>query len=579
MQSWVDEIKGKVRISEVIRRYVSNIKISGDRMYIACPFHNEKTPSCVVSDERGTFHCFGCGESGDSISFVQKIEKIDFKESCKKIASWYGINLVSNKFEKKDKNVDVFHKINNWFKENLHNNLQAYKYLKSRNVDLDLIKNFELGWIPSFKEVKSFCKSENIGDFELNEIGFKEGILKAFQNRISFPIFSSKNVIGFGARYIPSHYEGSGSGFDNSSTNLEKKRSFIGAENVKSFSKNDANAFVRPKYINSPETKYFKKSKNFYGLNQIKKFQPIALVEGYMDVITMSKRSGNALACLGTSVSDDHINMLKNFTNEVIICMDGDEAGNKATKRILEKVMCHIDGRLRFYVFRFPENEDPDSFMNSNENGWKKILESKEDFISSVWRLFMIKRDSPEEYYNDFKMLMNLVKKIPDQELRKIYASKWKNIWSKEMYENNSRQESYKNSYGGYNSGKRSKYDKSEFSSGLKNKTAPNLGLVYEKALISIVLRFPEVFDHIEEEFLDVAFSNEMKIMKESIIDWIRGGKDVDFFTKKGLDSVVDDCVSDKITQILPFMNYKQFDEKIIESWRFIYKQMKARNK
>ncbi len=312
-QNTIEEIKDRADIVDVVGRYV-DLKRSGNNYKGLCPFHSEKTPSFTVSPQKGIYKCFGCGESGTAINFVMKMDNISFPEACRKLAGEYGIKIEESKSvdtqvkKLKDEMYSINRETGKIYISNLRKSRQAYKYLKNRGIDDDIIKKFGLGYSnDSWDQVLKYLEANK---FDLNN-SFKAGVLGKtrdgryidyFRNRIMFPIINSKSlVIGFGARSL-----------DNS----------------------------LPKYLNTADSLIFNKGKNLYGVNLLNrniKQDYVILVEGYMDVISLySNGVKNALASLGTSLTYDQVRILKQYTDNLYISYDGDEAGINATKRALE---------------------------------------------------------------------------------------------------------------------------------------------------------------------------------------------------------------------------------------------------
>ncbi len=510
--SIVEEIKSSVKLSEIVKRYISIPNHSGKKFYIACPFHNEKSPSCVVQDDIGLFHCFGCGESGDLIKFVEKIDNINFIEACKKIANWFNIKY---SLEKKSNNKDHDYSVqlNKWFQLKLKNNLVALEYLKNRGLSYETIDKFNIGWIPDIKLIQEFCLKSKIPIESLQNLGFKDSILKIFQNRIIFPIYNRGRICGFGARYISKRFG--------------------------------------PKYINSPETKYFKKSEILYGMNHVDQSKAIILVEGYMDVIVMNQFKCNAVASLGTSVSYEHIRQICNMNQEAIICLDGDEAGLKSMKRLIELSLPNLNEQSIISFIILPKKEDPDSFLfKYGKEEWDKIQEKRIPLVQACWDLFLNKSEIPEVQYKYYKQVLDLGENIKNTYIKELYIKKWRALWKKDIV-------------------KYSNFKQKNKASLSHNIT--NLDSLYEKILIGTILKNPEIYDYICDDFLDLNLSKNMQIMQDLIPQWIKTEeKCLDFFAEKGFTDIVDSCLSDNVVQVAPFIFSEKCKENLVKTWHFI---------
>lgn len=336
------EVADKNDIREVVSGYVT-LKKTGSSYVGLCPFHNEKTPSFSVSPQKGVFHCFGCGEGGNVIHFLMKIENIPFTEAVEKLAQRAGIALPqadakdSAKYAEQARRREIIYEINKaaaqFFYENLKGAKSAVDYLKSRFLDGAAAKRFFLGyskdsWDALFNYLKECGYKESdilsAGLIKLSENG---KYYDAFRNRVMFPIFDTRDrIIGFGGRVL-----------DNS----------------------------KPKYLNSPDSPVFNKSKNLYFLNAARKTKSdyVILVEGYMDVISLAVNGYlNAVATLGTALTSQQAKLLAHDFKEVVICYDSDEAGRKATARAVTILR---ETEIKISVLNLKEKKDPDEYINA----------------------------------------------------------------------------------------------------------------------------------------------------------------------------------------------------------------------
>jgi len=342
----VDEIKSRCNIVDVIGRVVS-LKRAGSNYKGLCPFHNEKTPSFVVSDTKQIFSCFGCNISGDVIGFVQKYYNLEFPAAVEKLAEEYGIEI-QNMYQKSPKKEELY-EINRqaakfFYQAFTKSPNPALSYMNKRGVDPLFLKKFGIGYADD--EWDSLCKHfQKLGTdikllLSLGLISESKGkYYDKFRNRVIFPIINtSGKVIGFGGRTL-----GDGA----------------------------------PKYLNSAESDIFLKKNNLYGLNltkqDISKEDSAILVEGYMDVISLYQ-SGirNVSASLGTALTENQVRLLKRYTRNIILSYDSDEAGASAALRggeILHKEGC------RTKVLQVPSAKDPDEFIKENgKNDFLKLV-------------------------------------------------------------------------------------------------------------------------------------------------------------------------------------------------------------
>ena len=347
MAGITDEIKAGCNIVDVIGRSV-NLKRSGSNYKGVCPFHNEKTPSFVVSEDKQIFTCFGCGQSGDVISFVEKYYNLSFQEAIEKLASEYNIELKSGEF-KNEKKKDVMYNINAeaarfFFEQMRTTENPAYKYIRRRGISDQTIVKFGIGYAPdSWDSLILDMKDKGIDEKQMTALGLASGnngkIYSKFRNRIMFPIINTRGkVIGFGGRVLDDGI---------------------------------------PKYLNSPESEIFRKKNNLFGINltrqEISKEGKAILVEGYMDGISLFQQCvKNVVASLGTALTENQALMLKRYTNDIVIAYDADEAGINAAVRAIDIL---IPLGLKVRVLKIDDGKDPDEYIKKH---------GKNDFMKAI---------------------------------------------------------------------------------------------------------------------------------------------------------------------------------------------------
>ena len=347
-KEYLDEIKTRLKVSTVVSKTV-NLKKRGKEIVGLSPFKTEKTPSFTVNDEKEFYHCFATSEHGNIFDFVMKTQNLKFGEAVKSLANLAGMRpyTFSKQDEEREKNWQEYCSIYNQYVEFYHDEIlknekaeNARDYLKKRNLSKEEVKTFKIGYVernPNFYQKLNNEFSEKAliesGLFYLDEK--KKTYIERFRDRIIFPINNiSGQPIGLGGR---------------------------------TFQENNYLA----KYINSPETPFFKKGSNLYNLNLARKLSNkidhVYLVEGYMDVIGLSKNGiENVVANLGTSLTDKQILILNQFFDDIIICFDGDESGYKAAVRAAENSIKELLPEKQISFIFLPNNEDPDSFTNKN---------------------------------------------------------------------------------------------------------------------------------------------------------------------------------------------------------------------
>ena len=345
-KEYLDEIKTRLKVSTVVSKSVS-LKKRGKEYVGLSPFKNEKTPSFTVNDDKEFYHCFATSEHGNIFDFVMKTQNFKFGEAVKHLAQLAGMQpyMFSKQDEEREKKWNEYLSIFNQYVDFYHNELLKNEsfsyvrdYLKNRSLGKNEVKKFKIGYIE--KKPKFFGKLKNqFSEQALIESGLfyldekKKSYVERFRGRLIFPINNiSGKPIALGGRIIE-----------------------------------DADYFA--KYINSPETNFFKKGSNIYNLDLARKLSNklnhIFLVEGYMDVIGLSKNGiENVVANLGTSLTDKQILTLNQFFDDIIICFDGDESGYKAALRAAENSIKELRPEKQISFLFLPDKEDPDSFVN-----------------------------------------------------------------------------------------------------------------------------------------------------------------------------------------------------------------------
>ena len=340
----MNEIRNKTDIVDVISKYITLTK-RGKNYFGVCPFHDDHSPSMSVSPEKQIYTCFSCGASGNVFTFVSDFEKISFAQAVRLLGEKVGISVggISNFSEKKDEYFEIYELANKFYQNSLFTNLgkNAIEYLKKRNIDKETIKKFGIGLSIQKVSLTDYLKNKKYDIDKLINIGItNDQGNDIFINRIMFPIYDlSGNPVAFSGRIY----------------------------NTKDTSK----------YVNTKETDKFKKGKLLYNYHiakeHLKKNDSIIIMEGQMDVIRASTIGiNNCIATMGTALTKDHKNIIKNMTNNIVLCFDGDEAGEKATVNAIELLE---DTNIDIKVVRLPNNMDPDEYI---------LKEGKDSFFAQI---------------------------------------------------------------------------------------------------------------------------------------------------------------------------------------------------
>ncbi|TSC85508.1 MAG: DNA primase [Parcubacteria group bacterium Gr01-1014_8] len=359
MADTVQQIKDRLSIQDVVSGYVK-LERAGSSMRARCPFHAERTPSFHVSPERGTYHCFGCGVGGDIFSFVQAIEGVDFKGALRILAERAGVKIEYRGGRKEDRDdkdrlFEVLDAATIFYQSQLNDT--AREYLKKRGVNDETIRSFRLGWAgDAWSDASDFLKQKKFTEREILDAGLakkneKGNLTDKFRNRIVFPIADSAGrIIGFSGR-----------------TFGEKASP------------------EAPKYLNSPETPLFQKSKVLYGFDRakqsIRKHNFAVLVEGQMDLLLSHQAGwGNTVAVSGTAFTSQHATLVHRMAENLVIALDSDQAGIKAAGKAARAALA---AGLNVKVAALPSDTDPaDLILKEGAEAWKTAIREAKDIIT-----------------------------------------------------------------------------------------------------------------------------------------------------------------------------------------------------
>ena len=345
--SFIDELVARNPIEDVVGQYVT-LKRSGSNMFGLCPFHGEKTASFSVAPDKGIYYCFGCHKGGGAINFMMELEGLSYPDAVRALAKRAGMEVpedeqYQSRYRQQERLWALMKEAGRFFHAALYSpeGKECLEYTQKRGLSKSIITRFGMGFAPnSWNSLVTAMKAKGYTDQELiaaDLVGEKNGrIYDRFRNRLMFPIIDVRgNVVGYGGRVL-----------DDS----------------------------KPKYLNSNETVIFNKRKNLFGLNLAKKTKLgyLILVEGNIDVVTMHQYGfDNAVASLGTSLTEEQATLISRYAEQVILLYDGDSAGQKATRRaipILEKAGIHVK------VLQIPDGMDPDDYLQKFGAGRFKML-------------------------------------------------------------------------------------------------------------------------------------------------------------------------------------------------------------
>jgi DNA primase len=409
----IAKIKDEADVVEVLGDFIS-MKKAGSNYKANCPFHNEKTPSFVISPAKGIYKCFGCGKAGNSLTFVMEHENLSYVEALKYLAHKYNIEIeeeVQTEFQKQlQSEKDSLFIVNEFAKDTYVKNLLetdegksiGLSYFKERGFNEAIIEKFQLGY--SLEKGSAFTSLALNKGYQLDNLK-KAGLTSRkenskydfFRGRVMFPIHSiSGKVLGFGGRILKD----------------DKKQA---------------------KYVNTSDSDIYNKSKVLYGMhfsrNEIRKKEEVFLVEGYTDVISLFQ-SGieNVVASSGTSLTIDQVRLIKRYTENIVLLFDGDNAGIKAALRGVNII---LENGLNVKVVLLPENQDPDSYVREvGATAFEEFVKTnKKDFI--LFKLNLLLKDAEDDPIKKANLIQDIVQSIsiiPDAIVRSVYIKECSNL-------------------------------------------------------------------------------------------------------------------------------------------------------
>jgi DNA primase len=415
----LNEIKDKISVSQVVEKTVQ-LKKRGKEFVGLSPFTKERTPSFTVNDEKQFYHCFSTNKHGDIFTFLVEVGGLSFPEAVEKLADEAGVQLRTfspaeeEKINKSKKIFEALEMSKSFFSSQIFddNNSLALKYIRERGLDDKIINSYEIGYAPQGNKLEKFLLSKGVSHEIMTLAGMtikdekkKDNFYDRFRNRIIFPIRDIRNrVVGFGGRVINS---------------------------------ND-----QPKYLNSPETPVFHKGSLLYNFSKIrpnlKNNDNLIVVEGYMDVVSLaSKGFQNAVAPLGTAITETQLNILWKDSDSPIICFDGDKAGKQASFRTTEIALKLLKPNKTLRFINLPDNLDPDDYIkNFGLESFNKFVDNASPLQSIIWDLCLQESniDTPEGKAGFESMLRAKLNLIGDKSIKKHYGLLFKDMLDQFFY-------------------------------------------------------------------------------------------------------------------------------------------------
>ncbi|MBV8061357.1 MAG: DNA primase [Alphaproteobacteria bacterium] len=511
--SFLEELRARLPLSEIVGKRV-RLTRAGREFKACCPFHNEKSPSFYINDDKQFFHCFGCGAHGDIIGFTMRHDRLSFPEAVEALAGQAGLPMPREtpmereKFDQEKRLLNLLDRATAWFEEQLFSpaGREGLSYLRGRGLSDDAMRRFRLGYAPQDSQAMiRKLVSEGFKMEELVSVGLakkletRDEFFSFFRHRVMFPVGDRRGrTVAFGGRVL-------GEG--------------------------------EPKYLNSPDHSLFHKGKLLYGLSRartaVSQNQPLIVVEGYMDVIALVEAGySGAVAPLGTAMTEDQMMVLWKLlppadTREPgcdyspILCFDGDNAGLRAATRAVERALPIVTPAQTLRVAFMPKGQDPDDLIKSGGKGaMESILTQARPLIDVVWESALTGRTlrTPEDRGSFISNLRQRVSRIGHETLRQLYLDEVNKRIDALLRPQQFQQQG----------GQRLTAQKSRFSKGQQDIAPPILNRRLpqsarpgrEMALLAMMLRYPALFNDFGEDFATLTFTQApLEAVRQQIVD------------------------------------------------------------
>ena len=557
-ENFLEQIRSRTHISEIVSRRVRLIRKGRGEHSGLCPFHDEKTPSFTVNDIKGFYHCFGCGAHGSIFDFVMKTDGLEFPEAVEILATEAGLQIPKkdeNLHEKenrlqRERLLNLLKAAMEWFRGQMndHDGSLALRYIKDRGILPATAEHFSIGFAPSARnQLKKAMTTIGFSAKELILVGLiiqpEDGreSYDRFRNRLIFPITDKRGrPVGFGGRAL-----------------------------------SESNA----KYLNSPETKFFHKGSLLYNLNgvreEIKNLGSLIVVEGYTDVISLWQAGiKNAVAPLGTALTDAQMMELWRLTSEPVLSLDGDSAGTRAAIRVAENALPLLKPNQSLRFSFLPSGEDPDSIIQKKGiEAFHKYFENSLPLSEVLWRsAFVGDFSTPERQAGLRQTLYSLVDRMKDKSVQKYYQ-RYFNVKLEEAFGNDFRQDGKKSLFKGRNVSRISPRHKLSLSDGL-GYGGGGLARNRERVLVATILNHPEILVDLIETAASVQFESEdLDRLYSRIIDIVGKGEPLDReilkeqLKKSGEESLVVQLTGKNSGLVEHFIKAEATQEEAVIGW------------
>lgn len=579
---FLDELRSRINVSDIVGKRV-RLTRAGREFKACCPFHNEKSPSFYVNDDKQFYHCFGCGAHGSIIDFVMRHDNLSFPEAVETLASQAGMQVPKSApedIEKAEKQKNLFtlmEEATKYMESILEDPASrlARDYIRERGLPEDIISEFRIGYAPAdMQTLRKYMHGHGYSDEQMLEVGLlkrseKTGDVYAFfRERLMFPVPDRKGrIVAFGGRVLPEHLR-----------------------------KNDYSDFKPPKYINSPDTPLFHKGKMLYGEPHARQAandgMPVIVVEGYLDVIACF-RAGfkGAVAPLGTALTEDQIlvlwKMIPGDSKIPILCFDGDNAGRRAASRACERILPMLKPDHSARIAFLPEGEDPDSLVkNKGRDALQAVLDSAMNLVDFLWldntegKVF----DTPEARAGLTKTLLEEVAgHITDRTVQHFYKEAFKDKLRQNFAPAQPQRVAQNGSRPQWQG--RGQYGKPvpQPVTPLRRPSFSKNGLV-SMALLAAVINNPVIFSDIEEEFGHLHLpENNLDRLRQAVLSTLGSEPELDVSALKthlmeqGFEQELGHLLSETLYTHASFSRPSADDGAVLTAWRNAWKTMQEK--
>ena len=536
---FMDELRARTSLMSVVGKRVKLTK-RGKEFIGLCPFHNEKTPSFHVVEDKDFYHCFGCGAHGDAITFTMEMGGLSFPEAIQSLAD--DANLEVPQQSPQDREVeakkmglyDVVELACAFFEKSLYSpqGQQALQYLYSRGLSDSTIKHFRLGYAPADDSLYEHLKSHNVDDKDMDDLGLvrfnERGNYPFFRDRVMFTICDDRGKpIAFGGRFM-----------------------------------GDAKAAKTGKYVNSPDTPLFDKGLNLYNLHHAKtvarKSNHIIVAEGYMDVIAMAQVGiTNAVAPLGTATTPVQLEKLWKIADEPVMCFDGDSAGYGAGLRAAERALPNLTAGKSLQFCFLPDGLDPDDFIKERgADALRDYMADTTPLVSVIWDEELNRKPitTPEQQADFEKRIMGRAAQINDNDVRSYYRDGYKNwIWEKIKRPNTGKsggKSGGKSAFGtGAFSNRGGQYRKPENSMKRALKTTQqSLARRGQQVVLAIGINHPSITNLYWDQYQSIPLDKDLDALRTALLSALMDNSDS---TADSLRQTITETHPDSISDVL----------------------------